>query len=264
MPAINLTRLRIQTAKLMDKFGYPEEFIRELHNFFDFYADRTLRKSAVVSPISILPSYRVPPPVMRHLEHELGARVQNDPEQIFILADILWEDGYYETRLLAAHLLSCMTPGGEAFVERLTSWVSETRDPAVANPLLTTSLARMRSETPDEFLKLMTRWAHPSRKKLGPNVMIALIPLLKEGNFINLPAVFNIVQPLVESAAGTSQRELSNLVCALYEASPIETAFFLRRLLSLSPHPHTNLNIRRIMASLPQELQAELREAVRK
>ena len=55
MPAINLPRLKIQTAKLMDRFDKPDEFIRELHNLFDAYADLTMRKGALVSPISVLP-----------------------------------------------------------------------------------------------------------------------------------------------------------------------------------------------------------------
>jgi hypothetical protein len=264
MPAINLPRLKIQTAKLMDKFDDPEEFLRDLHNLFDLYADRTLRKGAVLSPISVLPSYRVTPPVIRQLELELGARAQTDPDHSLVIADRLWEDGYYETRLLAAYLLGRMAPGGEVFMERLTAWVSETRDPSISNILLTTSLMRLRSENTDDFLLLMERWAHPSRKKMTPSVMVALVPLLKDKNFHNLPPVYNIVQPIIETTSATTQQELSTLVCALYEASPVETTYFLRQLVALSARPHTIQNIRRILPTLPQTLQDELREAVRK
>lgn len=249
----------------MDKFDDPEEFLRDLHNLFDLYADRTLRKSAVLSPISVLPSYRVSPPVIRQLELELGARAaQADPEHSLVIADRLWEDGYYETRLLSAYLLGRMTPGGEAFMERLTAWVTETRDPAISNTLLTTSLARLRSEHTDNFLLLMERWTHPSRKKMTPSVMLALVPLLKDKNFHNLPPVYNIVQPIIETTSATTQQELSALVFALYEASPVETTFFLRQLVTISTRPHTILNIRRILPTLPHNLQDELREAVRR
>jgi hypothetical protein len=264
MPAINLPRLKIQTAKLMDSYEDADEFLLELHNLFDQYADRTLRKSAILSPISVLPSYRVSPPVIRQLELELGARSLINPDQSLVIADHLWGDGYYETRLLAAYLLGRMTPGGESFMERLTAWVSETRDPAIANTLLTTSLARMRSETTDSFLLLMERWAHPSRKKMSPSVMIALVPLLKDRNFHNLPPVFSIVQALIEMASATSQQELSALICAMYEASAVETTFFLRQQVTLSTRPHTVQNIRRIMPTFPIALQEELREIIRK
>ena len=264
MPAINLPRLKIQSAKLMDKFDDPEEFLRDLHNLFDLYADRTLRKSAVLSPISVLPSHRVSPPVIRQLELELGARAQTDPDHSLVIADRLWEDGYYETRLLAANLLGRMSPGGEAFMERLTAWVSETRDPAISNTLLTSSLMRLRSENTNDFLLLLERWAHPSRKNMTPSVMVALIPLLKDKSFHNLPPVFNIVQPLIETSSATTQQELSALVCALYEASPVETTFFLRQRVTISSRPHTIQNIRRILPTLPQNLQDELREAIRR
>lgn len=264
MPAINLPRLKIQTAKLMDRFDYPEEFLRELHNLFDQYADRTLRKGVILTPISVLPSYRVSTPVIRQLELELGARTRTDPDHSLVIADLLWEDAYYETRLLAAYLLGRMTPGGEAFMERLTAWVSETRDPAISNTLLTTSLVRLRSENTNDFILLMERWAHPSRKKMTPSVMVALVPLLKDKNFHNLPPVFNLVQPIIETASATTQQELSALVCALFEASPVETIFFLRQLITISTRPHTIQNIRRILPTLPQSLQDELREAVRR
>lgn len=264
MPAINLPRLRIQTAKLMDRWDDLEEFLSELHNLFDLYADRTLRKGAVLSPISVLPSYRVSPPVIRQIELELGARTRTDPDHSLVIADRLWVDGYYETRLLAAYLLGRMTPGGEAFMERLTEWVSETRDPAISNTLLTKSLMRLRSENTDDFLLLMEKWTHPSRKKMTPSVMVALVPLLKDKNFHNLPRVFNIVQPIIETASATSQQELSTLVCTMYEASPIETTYFLRQLVTISTRPHAIQNIRRILPTLPQSLQDELREAIRR
>jgi hypothetical protein len=264
MPAINLPRLKIQTAKLMDRFDDPEEFLRELHNLFELYADRTLRKGAIISPISVLPSYRVSPPVIRQLELELGARTKTDPDHSLVIADLLWEDAYYETRLLAAYLLGRMTPGGDTFMERLTAWVSETRDPAISYTLLTTSLMRLRSENTDDFLLLMEKWAHPSRKKMAPSVMIALVPLLKDKNFHNLPPVFNIVQPIIEAASATTQQELSTLVCALYDASPVETTFFLRQLVTISTRLHAIQNIRRILSTLPHPLQQDLREAIRR
>jgi len=264
MPAINLPRLKIQTAKLMDRFGKPDEFIRELHNLFDAYADLTMRKGALVSPISTLPSYRVPLPVIRHLELELGSRAQRYPDHALVIADRLWEDEFYETRMLAAYLLGRMTPGGNPFLERLTKWVAETREPAISNLLLTTSLARMRSETPDDFLLLMGRWTHQPRKKMWGSVLIALVPLLKDRNFNNLPPIYSIVQPIIESAPATLQQELAAFICGLFDASPVETTYFLRQLITLSARSHTVQNIRRIMPSLPVTLQDEMREAIRK
>jgi hypothetical protein len=263
MPAINLTRLRIQSAKLMEDYNNPDLFLRELHNFFEFYANRTIRSGAVISPIVVLPSYRVPASVLRHLELEISGQAQNRPEETLALADKLWADGYFESRLLTAILLGQVNPSGEDYLDRLTKWVSETREPNINKALLVTSLARMRQETPDRFLKLMERWTQPARKKMWGSAIQALLPLLKDKNFHNLPPVYEIVRPMIESAPANLQNDLSALICTLYEASPIETTYFLRQIITLSSNPQTVLNLRRILPSLPPPLQENLRETIR-
>ncbi len=247
----------------MENYGDPDGFLRELHNLFESYTDRLLRSRAISSPVSVLPSYRIPPAVMRHLELELGGRVQADPERALPLADKLWEDGYFESRLLAAFLLGRIPPHGDAFLDRLTTWVADTRDPAISNILLSTSLARLRAEAMDDFLKLVGNWARPSQKKMWSSAINALLPLLRDKNFHNLPAVFMIVQPILESAPATMQKDLANLVNALYDTSPVETTYFLRQVVSLSAHTHIVQNIRRILPTLPKELQKVLRESIR-
>lgn len=263
MPAINLPRLRIQSAALMEKYGDPDGFLRELHNLFDSYTDRLLRSRAIVSPVSILPSYRIPPAVMRHVELELSGKVQADPDHALSLADKLWEDGYLESRLLAAFLLGRILPHGDAFMDRLTTWVADTRDPALSNSLLSTSLARLRAEATEDFLKLVGNWARPSHKKMWSSAINALLPLLRDKNFHNLPAIFKIVQPILESAPATMQKDLANLVNALYAISPVETTFFLRQVVTLSTGTHIVQNIRRILPALPKPLQEVLRESIR-
>ena len=264
MPAINLPRLKIQTAYLMEKYGDPEGFVRELHNLFDSYSDRLLRNRSIASPVSILPSYRVLPAVMKQLELELGGIVQKDPEHALPLADMLWEDGFLESRMLASFLLGRVQPHGDEFLERLTLWVSETKDPTILNSLLSKSLTKMRAESQDDFLALMEKWSHQTNKKMWGNVVMALIPLLKDKEFHNLPTVFIIVQPILEMAPATMQKELSSLVNALFQASPVETTFFIRQTITLSTRTHIVQNMRRIMPTLPLPLQEALHELVRR
>jgi hypothetical protein len=263
MPAINLPRLRIQSAKLMDHFNDPDGFLRELHNLFEIYADRTLRPGAIVSPILILPSYRVPVAVLRHLELELRTKAQNNPTQTFSLADKLWENGYFESRRLAAFLLGQISPTDQQYLTRLNSWVAETREPDINKILVATSMARMRQETPDLYTKQIEQWAHPARKKMWSSAISALLPLLEDKNFHNLPTIYKMVAPIIESAPTTLQNDLSVLICALYESSPIETTFFMKQILILSTNPHTKTNIRRILPTLPASLHKDLRETIR-
>jgi hypothetical protein len=263
MPAINLSRLRIQTAKLMENFDNPPLFVRELKNLFEIYSDRTMRKGAVISPIMVLPAYRVPASVLRHLDLELGAQALIHPEQILALADHLWADSYFESRMLAASLLGRINPTNEEYLDILTEWVGKTQESSIKKALLVTSLARMRIETPDRFLLLMDRWANPNRKKMWSSAVQALLPLIKDKNFHNLPRVFTIIKPIIESAPVLLQDDLSMLFSSLYEASPVETTYFLRQIMTRSSNRQSTITLRRILPTLPIPLQDDLRDSIR-
>ena len=53
MPAIDLARLKKQTAYLADIFGEPAIFLRELREVLEFYVNRSLRSQSV-APSSVL------------------------------------------------------------------------------------------------------------------------------------------------------------------------------------------------------------------
>ena len=150
MPAIDLARLKKQTAQLSDLFDQPSAFLRALREILEFYVNRTLR-SRSVAPSSVLPTYRTPAVVRRQIETELSQVAEREPIQALELADALWDEGWLETRLLAAFLLGRIPPQEERLLARLTAWTQAVRDPEVRAALLTTSLTRLRKETPDLF-----------------------------------------------------------------------------------------------------------------
>ncbi len=59
-------------------------------------------------------------------------------------------------------------------------------NPNVRAALLTTSLTRLRKETPSLFLVLVKEWLHPARKKMWSNGIQALVPLITSPEFDNL------------------------------------------------------------------------------
>ena len=148
MPAIDLARLKKQTAHLADLFDQPSNFLREHREILDHYVNRTLRSQGV-APYSVLPTYRTPVVVLRQIETELGPVAEKQPILALELADALWDEGWLETRLLAAFLLGRIPPQEERLLARLTAWTQAVRDPNVRAALLTTSLTRLRKETPD-------------------------------------------------------------------------------------------------------------------
>ncbi len=263
MPAIDLARLRKQANRLADFFFLPDEFMKHLRELLESYVNHTLRKVENVAPDSNLKTYRTPPAVLTQIENELRAATEANPEFAIELADILWEEGALETRLLAAYLLGRIPPKEEHLLPRLTIWSQQIRDQRVRSALLSTSLARMRNEKPDQFLNLIREYLHPARTRTWSNGLQALLPMIADLSYTNLPPILDIVEPIIEEAPAILQNELAALIVALYRASTSETIFMLKHVLSNTENPMTVVTMRRIVASFPPPLQAELRELLR-
>lgn len=263
MPVIDLARLKKQAVRLADLFDQPQAFLRELHETLDFYVNRTLRTRQAVAPSSILPTYRTPTVVLRQIEIEIGPLATRHPAQALELADLLWDEGYLETRLLAAFLLGRIPPQEERLLARLTAWTQQVRDPSVRAALLTTSLTRLRKETPEQFLELVGEWLHPARTRLWSHGIQALLPLIGDPEYENLPPVFEMARPVIAAAPSTLQLDLRDLILALHKASPTETIYLLQEILAHSENPLTTIILRRILPAFPPDLQASLRDLVR-
>jgi hypothetical protein len=234
MPAIDLARLKKQTAHLADLFDQPVDFLREHREILDHYVNRTLRSQGV-APSSVLPTYRTPTVVLRHMENELGPLAEQRPLQALELADALWDEGWLETRLLAAYLLGRIPPQEERLLARLT----------------------------DLFLILVKEWLHPARQRMWSNGIQALVPLISSEEFDNLPPIFEIIEPILKAAPAALQFDLQELITALYQASPDETTYFLQQILKRTKSPLPAVALRRMSPELPLELQTSLREMLR-
>jgi len=263
MPAIDLARLKKQTAQLADLFDQPSAFLREHREILDHYVNRTLRSQGV-APSSVLPTYRTPPVVLRQIETELGPLAEKQPILALELADALWDEGWLETRLLAAFLLGRIPPQEERLLARLTAWTQAVRDPSVRAALLTTSLTRLRKETPDLFLILVKEWLHPARQRMWSNGIQALVPIISSPGFDNLPPIFEIAEPILKASPAALQSDIRELITTLYKASPDETVFFIHQILKDTKSPLPAVSLRRMSPDLPQGLQENLREILRR
>ncbi len=263
MPAIDLARLRKQANRLADFFFLPDEFMKHLREILDFYVNYTLRTKENVAPGSNLKTYRTPLAVISHIENELQTVAEANPHFALELADVLWDEGALETRLLAAFLLGRIPPQEERLLPRLTAWTQQIRDPAVRSALLSTSLTRMRKETPTQFLTLVREYLHPERSRTWSNGIQALLPMVADTSYTNLPPILDLVEPIIEEAPSTLQNDLADLIVALYRASPNETTFMLKHILTTTQNPMTVITLRRISTLFPPTLQKELRELIR-
>jgi hypothetical protein len=263
MPAIDLARLRKQANRLADFFFLPDEFMKHLREILDFYVNYTLRTKEKVAPGSNLKTYRTPSAVLTHIENELYKVAGENPHFALELADRLWDEGALETGLLAAFLLGRIPPQEERLIPRLTAWTQQVRDPDVRSALLSTSLTRMRKETPDQFLALIREYLHPARLQTWSNGIQALLPMISDTNYANLPPILDMIEPVIQEAPSIIQNNLADLIIALYRASANETTFMLKHTLANSQNPMTEVTLRRISSSFPPALQQDLFELLR-
>jgi hypothetical protein len=263
MPAINLARLKTQASRLSEKFSEPEAFVRDLNEMLDFYTNRTMRSTQTARRFS-LPTYRTPPPVLRQIHGELEPLAESHPVEAVALTNALWKAGSLESRLLAASLLgSIPLAQSSPTLVRLPDWLAQSTDKQILAALLTDAFARLRQEDPDALFLLLEIWLKSPRTSLRVWGLRALIPILTDPNFENLPAVFRILKPAIQSAGPTSQLELQACLATLEKVSLTETLAYLREIISNNPAPLMLRTFRRILAGLSPELQSSLREMLR-
>jgi len=265
MPSIDLARLRKQALRLAEFFFVPEEFARNLNAVLDSYVNYTIRTRRRSRPGANLPTHRTPAVVLSQIQQEL-ASLASDPQNAsatLALADHLWDEGWLETRLLAAFLLGQISPDEGPLLARITAWTSQVRDVELRGRLLDLSLLRMRKETPDMFLQMLGEWLRPERTRYWSDAIRAAMAAITDPSFGNLPALMEALEPVVRSAPATIQLDLEDLLNALFAVSPTETTYFVRQVLTDADSPMTAVAFRRMSAALPPLLRDDIRELVR-
>jgi hypothetical protein len=265
MPSIELARLRKQALRLADFFFAPDEFVRYLNTTLDTYVNYTVRGRRPAAAGSNLPSHRTPAVVMRQIEHELTpiASGADHAAASLALADRLWDEGWLESRLIAAFVLGRIPPEEAPVIARITAWIAQVRDPEIQAWLLENGLHRMRRDAPDMLLQLIAEWLRPERPRLWPAAIKAASAAAKDPAFPNLPALMASLEPALRAAPPDMQLEFEGLILALHGVSPTETHFLIRQILTTSVEPSAAVLFRRMSPALPPELQEEIREIAR-
>ena len=168
------------------------------------------------------------------------------------------------SRLLAAFLLGNLPSGKAIFaLTRLPAWLNQSADKEIRTALLTDALARLRREQPEAFFSMLEGWLGSAQSTLQIWGLQALIPLLKDPQFENLPAVFRILRPAILAAGPATQLDFQACLAALEGVSLTETTAYLRGIIRGNPEPMTLRIFRRILPGLSPELQEALRETLR-
>ncbi len=264
MPAIQPARLKQQAALLAESYEQPQNFLRSLHHLMDSYSDRAHRPGQAGKPPPLLRAYHVRPPVLRQILHELAAQAREDPAPAFVLCAALWEEPVLEFRLLASALIGRLPPTPpEPVLDTVQAWLSSRPEERILAMLINQGLARMRAEQPERMLDQIESWLASPDLFLRQVGLRALLPVVVDPDFKNLPLLFRLVSPMVRVAPGGLRPYLLDVIEALTRRSPQETAFFLRQCLESPESPDAAWVIRQVFGSFPPDLQAGLRQAMR-
>jgi len=258
MPAIDLTRLKEQSSKLIGYFDQPDAFLHHLENLLEYYTNKTLRLNPVTLNTN-LPSYKTPLPVMRQIESDLEKLGDQYPTSAVNLVIALWEANYFEARLLSAFLLGTLQPGSAMnLFTKLPDWLYETRDQAIKKALLTSALARLRRENPQVLLMLISEWLQAPGPKTQTWGLHAFIPLIQLLGYNDLPQFFQILRPAIETVSPTTQPDIQDCIITLYSISPSETIHFITEIIQHSGNQERMQEFSRLFRGFPPEIQKEL------
>ena len=265
MPAIQPARLKIQTAQLVERFADPLAFCRALEGLLDTYGDRTFRPGLTGEPPPLLPSYNAPVQMLRLVARELAAPAQMQRAPALDLCDAMWEKQSFEFCWLAATLLGQIDPSppGE-ILERVDRWAIHTTEERLIEVVFSSGLVRLRQEKPEVYLELVEEWVETGKTFPQHLGLKALLPLLDKPDVANLPALFQLITPLVRSAPASLRPDLLDILRRLATLTPKETAYFLRQNLTIKQdNPGTTWLTRNSLDYFPAEVRASLRAALR-
>ncbi len=261
MPAVQLERLKKQIQNLIGFYSQPHEFHRQLINLLETHADLTFRAGqAGKSSIQAVESFHVSTIILQQIERALNKAIRENPQPALSLADELWADDRLEPRLIATSLLG-MLPAGQVdqVLARIIAWARPDTDRVFLTAIFNQGSAVLRRHALQTWIDQISNWLTSQeypRQRLG---ILALLPLIDDRTYENLPVVFNLLSPILQRHADVHKHELREALIALSRQSSTETTFFLRQILSLKNNPDLVKLVRLCLPYFPEESRARLR-----
>lgn len=264
MPAIHLPRLKAQVQALVAIAGDAPQFIRQTHELFYFYANRAQRQGQSGAPPPVISWYNLPLPAIRTIQAELAPFADREPEQSLLLCDAMWAEEIFEFRLLAASLLGEIPPEPpEPILQRIQRWALPGEDEKLLKALIDKGFHRLLHEKPDYVIQQIETWLTDSSLEVQELGLRALVPLVNNPDFENLPAVFTLLGPFMRAVPPPLRDHIVAAVKSLARRSPIETAFILRKNLETFANKDIAWLARQALEAFPPEIRSSLRQALR-
>jgi len=258
MPAIDLTKLKQQSAELVNLFDQPDVFLNQFKEILEYYTNRTLRVNQVIQR-SNLPTYNTPRPVLFQIENAIEKLGDRYPDAAINLTNTLWSASFYEAQLLSAFILGTIPPAlTMSLITSLPEKLYETKDQEIKKALLTSSLARLRNENPQTLMLLIKEWLNAPGPKTQTWGLFAFLPLIQQLGYDDLPQVFETLRPAIVGVTPSTQMDIKACINTTYRISPVETIHYLTDIIQGTKDQQVLRIFMRIIRSLPTDAQKNL------
>lgn len=265
MPAIQLARLRMQSASLVECYSDAEAFVQRLHALLNFYANRAYRPGEAGEPPPLLATYHVASPVLRQIVADLMPLIHENPEVALPLADALWAESFLEFRQLATAILGRMpSTHASEVLQRIREWVKPGLEERLWKSCLAEGLRSVREDHPERYKEMISDWLVERDRFYQRIGLVALELFLQNPAFEDYPWVFRMLSSFVREIHPDLQADLINLMDTLARKTPQEAIYFLHQLLSIwKDDPSVVRMVRNLLRRSSPEVAAELRRAMR-
>lgn len=264
MPAIQPARLKIQSIELVQSIDDIDRFVTGLHNLLSYYADRVRRQGQSGPPPPVVRSYLVPPVVLHAIEREVQRHYAESGGSLLELVDRLWQEAWLETRLLAIFLIGSgkeLVP--EEIVERLIQWGGSCTEYRLADALIEHGMNALRHGDYKEYESIMEKWMSGDSKLKRQIGLRAIIFLLQDPDYKNLPLIYRLLGSAIEGYSGRKSDLIVHSLELLAERSPQETVFFIKRQMSRPQSSEFAWLFRKSVDAFPPEQRDLVKDVLR-
>ena len=259
MPAIELSKLTKEIELLLRLWEQPNPLLARLTDLLEYYADHLYQPGEQTRTTPTLPVYRVPPIVLRQLERSFTHAALEKPQPGLALADALWQQTHQENLALSAAILGGLpTAFHPAVIQRISNWASIDLPSNLASHLIDLATRQIRLHSLQGWLNTVATWLQGEDPAFHSFGLLALQPLIKDPQFENLPFVFRVITPYIQTPPAEFIPELVEILGNLAQRSPSETTYFFRQSIHASSAPETLRLLRRALPFLPQTAQSSL------
>jgi len=263
MPPIDPAVLRARTAALPGRFLDAEAVAALVRRLLDEYADRTHRASPQLTSSAVANAYKAPAPVVRAIVNALRLPARADPPAALRAVAAIWAGGSREERRIAAELLGQVALAAPAeTLARIETWAPQIESAETAEALAELGLGPLMLADPPQYLEHARRWAHSPVRWVRRLALAALLPLVKDRQWDNVPGALAVLRPVMTEADAEVRRAAAGVLEKLGPKSPAEVSRFLREQ-AVRANSNTRWIIRNALAGVPDADQAEIIKLLR-